>query len=102
MRSGACNGQHPVELRLSRWLLSVSDVLGQAEIALSQDVAARMLGVQRTSVNPILQALQAAGIVSLGRGRPTIVDRPRLSARACECYQVLRGPPEPLAARPAT
>ncbi|MDP3746642.1 MAG: Crp/Fnr family transcriptional regulator [Phenylobacterium sp.] len=97
MRSGACNGQHPVEQRLPRWLLAASDALGSAEIVLPQDAVARMLGVQRSSVNPVLQDLQAAGIVALGRGRLTLLDRPRLLGRACECYAAVRGEAAPFA-----
>lgn len=90
IRNGACNACHSVEQRLSRWLLTCSDVLESDEIALPQDVFAKMLGVQRTSVNPTLRALQAAGAVALGRSRLTIRDRDALSRRACECYEAVR------------
>jgi CRP-like cAMP-binding protein len=89
IRNGACNACHSVEQRLSRWLLTCSDVLESDEIALSQDVFAKMLGVQRTSVNPALRALQAVGAVALGRSRVAIRDRKVLSAHACECYQAM-------------
>jgi CRP-like cAMP-binding protein len=90
VRNGACNACHTVEQRLSRWLLTCSDVLESDEIALPQDVFAKMLGVQRTSVNPALRALQAAGAVALARSRVAIRDRSMLSRRACECYQAMR------------
>jgi CRP-like cAMP-binding protein len=89
-RNGACNACHSVEQRLSRWLLTCSDVLASDQIALPQDVYAKMLGVQRTSVNPTLRALQADGAVALGRSRVAILDRKLLSRRACECYQAMR------------
>jgi len=90
IRNGACNACHSVEQRLSRWLLTCSDVLASDEIALPQDVFAKMLGVQRTSVNPTLRALQAAGAVALSRSRVAILDRAVLNARTCECYQAMR------------
>jgi len=90
IRNGACNACHSVEQRLSRWLLTCSDVLESDEIALSQDVFAKMLGVQRTSVNPTLRALQAAGAVALARSRVAIRDRTELNRHACECYQAMR------------
>jgi CRP-like cAMP-binding protein len=90
IRNGACNACHSVEQRLSRWLLTCSDVLESDEIALPQDVFAKMLGVQRTSVNPTLRALQAAGAVTLARSRVNIVDRSVLKRHACECYQAMR------------
>ena len=91
VRNGACNACHSVEQRLSRWLLTCSDVLESKEIALSQDVFAKMLGVQRTSVNPTLRALQAAGALTLSRSRVVIRDRSVLRRHACECYQAMRG-----------
>jgi CRP-like cAMP-binding protein len=90
IRNGACNACHTVEQRLSRWLLTCSDVLESDEIALSQDVFAKMLGVQRTSVNPTLRTLQAAGAVALSRSRVEIRDRKVLLWHACECYQAMR------------
>jgi CRP-like cAMP-binding protein len=87
IRNGACNACHSVEQRLSRWLLTCSDVLESDEIALPQEVFAKMLGVQRTSVNPTLRALQGAGAVVLSRSRVVIRDRNVLKRRACECYQ---------------
>ncbi len=90
IRNGACNARHPVEPRLCRWLLTCSDVLEEREIPLPQDVFAKMLGVQRTSVNPILQRLRAEGLIALGRSRLRLVDRPGLMSRTCECYEAMR------------
>jgi len=101
MRNGACNACHSVEERLSRWLLTCSDVLASDEIALPQEVFAKMLGVQRTSVNPALRALQAAGAVTLARSRVVIRDRRVLSGHACECYEAMRCD-EVLAGAPAS
>lgn len=90
IRNGACNALHPVEQRLCRWLLMCADELEQEEIRLPQDVLAKILGVQRTSVNPILQRLKADDMISLGRSRLAVLDRKRLMERACECYAVMR------------
>jgi len=89
IRNGACNARHAVEQRLCRWLLTCSDVLEEPEIRLPQDVFAKMLGVQRTSVNPILQRLRADGLIDLGRSRLLLTDRAGLMARACECYEAM-------------
>lgn len=89
IRNGACNARHPVEPRLCRWLLTCSDVLESEDIRLPQDLFAKMLGAQRTSVNPILRRFQALGLIALGRARLTLLDRPGLEARACECYREL-------------
>jgi hypothetical protein len=90
IRSGACNACHQVVQRLCRWLLTCSDVLEAPEIGLSQDVFAKMLGVQRTSINPILQELKADGALELGRSRIVITDRVQLLGYACECYAAMR------------
>lgn len=89
IRNGACNARHAVEQRLCRWLLTCSDVLEEPEIRLPQDVFAKMLGVQRTSINPILQRLRADGLIDLGRSRLLLTDRAGLMARACECYEAM-------------
>lgn len=90
IRCGACNACHSVEQRLCRWLLTCLDVLATDEIRLSQDVFASMLGVQRTSINPVLRSFQAGGLITLGRSRVTITDRDGLQDRACECYAALK------------
>jgi CRP-like cAMP-binding protein len=90
VRNGACNARHPVEQRLCRWLLTCSDVLESPQILLPQDVFAKMLGVQRTSVNPILQRLRADGLIDLGRSRLLVLDSRGLQARACECYATMK------------
>jgi CRP-like cAMP-binding protein len=90
IRSGACNARHSVSQRLCRWILTCCDVLESSEIALPQDVFAKMLGVQRTSINPILQELKSAGAVATGRSRIVITDRDVLLARTCECYAAMR------------
>ena len=92
IRNGACNARHSVEQRLCRWLLTCSDVLERRQIDLRQDIFAKMLGVQRSSVNPILQRLQADGLIEIGRGRLIIQQRPALTERACECYPAMRLP----------
>jgi CRP-like cAMP-binding protein len=90
IRNGACNARHSVEQRLCRWLLTCSDVLEQDQIDLRQDVFAKMLGVQRTTVNPILRKFHAEGLIDIGRGRVILTDRAGLQRRACECYAVMR------------
>jgi CRP-like cAMP-binding protein len=103
IRNGACNARHSAEQRLCRWLLSCSDVLEQRQIDLRQDVFAKMLGAQRTTINPILQRFRAEGLIELGRGRVVLLDRALIHARTCECYEAMRadGQDEPEPARPA-
>jgi Mn-dependent DtxR family transcriptional regulator len=49
-----------------------------------------MLGVQRTTVTEALGELADAGLIRQGRGRIDILDRPRMLAESCECYDTVR------------
>ena len=49
-----------------------------------------MLGVRRESVSKEARELQTAGLIHTGRGRITLIDRPRLEAWACECYRAIK------------
>lgn len=86
-----CNRHHTLEQRLSRWILSCLDRLpSNNELAMTQESIASGLGVRRVSVTDAAGKLQKAGLIRCSRGRITVVDRPRLETRACECYAVLR------------
>jgi hypothetical protein len=49
-----------------------------------------MLGGRRQSVTVSAGRLQDDGIIHYSRGRIEVLDRARLEAAACECYQVVR------------
>jgi hypothetical protein len=90
MQMSVCNMFHPVEQRCLRWLLTVSDLIGQNQIPLTHDLLATTLGVHRPTVTQVIRALHRAGLVAEERGRITIKDRKRIAAGCCECYQVMR------------
>jgi CRP-like cAMP-binding protein len=90
LRNGACNARHSVDQRLARWLLTCADAIGSEAIPVSQDALAKLLGVQRTSINPALQRLKAANLINLSRSRVLLQHRAGLEAKSCECYQALR------------
>ena len=46
--------------------------------------------MRRVGVTEAATALQNDGLIRYARGQITIVDRPRLEARACECYGVVK------------
>jgi len=89
-QSVLCNRAHEVEARLARWLLSSADRTESESLQLTQEFLAQMLGVQRSTVTVAAGALQQQRIISYSRGRIEILDRPGLTAVACECYQIVR------------
>ena len=89
-QSVACNHLHPIEQRLSRWLLMTHDRAGVGEFGLTQQYVAQMLAVRRPSVTVAAGMLQKAGLIRYTRGRLTVVNRTGLEAASCECYAVVR------------
>jgi CRP-like cAMP-binding protein len=87
-QSAACNQFHSLEQRCCRWLLMTHDRMQSNEFLLTQEFLAMMLGVQRTGVTASAGALQRAGLIKYRRGNVTILDRPGLVRRACECYGI--------------
>ena len=53
-------------------------------------MCANMLGVRREGVTEAAGKLQKAGIISYQRGHITVLDRPKLEKRCCECYEVVK------------
>ena len=88
MQSATCNSFHSIQQRAARWLLTAQDRAGD-RIELTQEALAGLLGVQRTTVNAVVGALQEQGLISARRGRVIVVDRAGLKAHACECYSVV-------------
>ena len=86
-RSVGCRAAHTVEQRLARWLLMARDRVETAELPLTQELLAHMLGVRRATVTAAAHALRARGLIRYGRGRVAVVDRAGLEGAACEDYQ---------------
>jgi CRP-like cAMP-binding protein len=89
-QTAVCNRHHSVDQQLCRWLLLSLDRLASSELSMTQELIANMLGVRREGVTEAAGKLQHAGLIHYRRGRITVLDRPRLEARSCECYQVVK------------
>ncbi len=87
-QSVACNAYHTIPERAARWLLHAQDRIGD-RIELTQHALAGLLGVQRTTVNAVVQTLEKEGLIASGRGVIRVVDRDGLMRRSCECYRRL-------------
>ena len=79
-----------MDQQLCRWLLLSLDRLPSNELAMTQELIANMLGVRREGVTEAAGKLQRAGLLHYSRGHITVVDRPGLEARVCECYAVVK------------
>ncbi len=90
MQSAACNAVHDLEQRLSRWLLICADRANTDEFKMSQEYLSHMLGVTRPTVSVAAGHLKHEELLRYTRGVITIVDRPGLERRSCECYQVIK------------
>lgn len=86
----ACNALHSVEARLARWLLHVHDRIDSDVLPLTQETLAELLGVRRTTVTHVVCKLRASGAIRSNRRSSIEIDRTRLEAAACECYQLMR------------
>lgn len=89
-QTAVCNRLHSVDQQLCRWLLLSLDRLPSNEVTMTQELIANMLGVRREGVTEAAGRLQEAGLIHYSRGRITVLDRKRLEARTCECYQVVK------------
>jgi CRP-like cAMP-binding protein len=85
-----CNRHHALEQQLCRLLLLSLDRLPSNELTMTHALIANMLGVRREGVTEAAAKLHAAGLIDYRRGRITVLDRPKLEARACECYAVVK------------
>ena len=89
-QTAVCNRHHAVDQQLCRWLLLSLDRLASNELTMTQELIANMLGVRREGVTEAAGKLQAAGVIHYSRGKITVLDRPKLEARVCECYVVVK------------
>jgi CRP-like cAMP-binding protein len=86
----ACNALHPVEARMARWLLQLSDRIDNDVLPLTQQALSQILGVRRTTVTLLMRNLRARGGIRSDRRGLIEIDRTRLARAACECHRVMR------------
>jgi CRP-like cAMP-binding protein len=89
-QTAVCNRHHSLDQQLCRWLLLSLDRLQGNELVMTQELIANMLGVRREGVTEGALKLQTLGLIRYSRGRITVLDRPGLEQRTCECYAVVK------------
>ena len=85
-QTAACNRHHTIDQQLCRWLLLSFDRLDGDTLCMTQELIANMLGVRREGVTEAACKLQSSGIIKYSRGKITVINRPKLEKRCCECY----------------
>lgn len=86
----ACNALHSAEARMARWLLHIHDRVDGDFLPLTQEALSELLGVRRTTVTHVVRKLRTSRAIRSNRRGLIEIDRPRLEAVACECYEVMR------------
>ena len=89
-QTALCNRRHSLEKQLCRRLLAGLDHLPANELSLTHQLVANLLGVRREGVTAAALKLRQDGVIRYSRGHITVLDRPRLEARACECYAAMK------------
>jgi CRP-like cAMP-binding protein len=88
-RLAACHRYHTPQARLARVLLMIDDRSNTAELRITQDLLARLLGTRRATVTQASNQLQDGELIESLRGRITILDRNGLAKVACNCYAII-------------
>jgi len=89
-QTAVCNQHHSLDQQMCRWLLMSMDRLHDNELVITQQMIGKLLGVRRESVTQTVGQLQKDGLIVSARGHITVVDRPKLEQRVCECYAVVK------------
>ena len=89
-QTAVCNRHHSVDQQLCRWLLLSLDRLQSNVLIMTHELIANMLGVRREGVTEAAGKLHDLGLINYSRGRITVLDRPGIEKRSCECYEVVK------------
>jgi biotin operon repressor len=89
-QSTACNAAHSIEQRTAKWILAAVDRTGEAEVPLTQERLAAMLGVGRSYISRVIGRFKQEKILSVRRGYLVIVDQNQLIKKSCGCNDAVR------------
>lgn len=89
-QTSVCNRHHSLDQQMCRWLLLTLDRLHSGEVVMTQDLLSNILGVRRASISDVAGRLQKDGLIRYERGHISVLDRPALEQRVCECYAVVK------------
>jgi CRP-like cAMP-binding protein len=89
-QTSVCNRHHALDEQMCRWLLLTLDRLRSNELVMTHELLSNILGVRRASISDVAGQLQKDGLIRYERGRISVLDRPAVEQRACECYAVVK------------
>lgn len=84
-----CSSKHSNEQQFIRWLMNTLDKTQGHSLQVTHQEIADTLGIRRESVTLAAGKLSQEGLIEVTRGQLEVLDRPKLEARACECYRVM-------------
>jgi CRP-like cAMP-binding protein len=84
-----CSSKHSNEQQFIRWLMNTLDKTQGHSLQITHQEIADTLGIRRESVTLAAGKLSHEGLIEIARGQLDVLDRPKLEARACECYRVM-------------
>ncbi|MHB8623817.1 MAG: Crp/Fnr family transcriptional regulator [Sulfuricaulis sp.] len=90
VQTAACNRHHSVDQQLCRWMLLSLDRLPSNQISMTQKLIGNMLGLSGEKVTTAAAVLQQANLIHYEQGHITVLNRPGVEKRSCECYRVVR------------
>ena len=84
-----CSNKHSNEQQFIRWIMNTLDKTQGHTLQITHQEIADTLGIRRESVTLAAGKLSQEGLLEVTRGQLEVLDRPKLAARACECYHVM-------------
>lgn len=89
-QTAVCTRHHSLEQQFCRWLLLSLDRRPSNDLVTTHKLIASMLGVRPDEIAEVANRLQKAGLITYRRGHLTVIDRPGLEERTCECYALVK------------
>ena len=90
VQTAACNRHHAIDQQLCRWMLLSLDRLPSSRISMTEKLVGNMLGLSPAQVTKATTVLKNAGLIHYDAGEITVLDRPGVEKRSCECYNVVK------------
>src|SRR5579871_4804100 len=89
-QSTACNAIHTIEQRTAKWILAAMERTGDAEVPLTHEQLAAMLGVGRSYASRVILTFKAERILETRRGALVVRNLEALKAKSCLCNEAVK------------